>query len=234
MKEDRRTNSKHRYFSRFFGAYLLVALAAAIFLFCPVVQAASLDIEPGIPDILTGYLDVNYYADDDLLVVDGWALTLDDDGSVPPENITNGLYSISASIDGSGNLGTGGGTLSIGGTVPSLGFISTPLLTGILTDFGYPGGGSDVLEFLFEVTGGDAAELYGGVGATGGIIVENGTGFSGSFAVDWDNNSGMPGYGFGTATSDNFANTVPIPGALWLLGSGLIGLMGIRRRFKKN
>jgi hypothetical protein len=29
------------------------------------------------------------------------------------------------------------------------------------------------------------------------------------------------------------AAPVPIPGALWLLGSGLIGLIGIRRRFKK-
>ena len=28
-------------------------------------------------------------------------------------------------------------------------------------------------------------------------------------------------------------NPVPIPGAIWLLGSGLIGLVGIRRKFKK-
>jgi len=27
---------------------------------------------------------------------------------------------------------------------------------------------------------------------------------------------------------------VPIPGAVWLLGSGLIGLVGIRRRFKRS
>jgi hypothetical protein len=27
--------------------------------------------------------------------------------------------------------------------------------------------------------------------------------------------------------------TVPIPGAMWLLGSGLVGLVGIRRRFQK-
>ena len=27
---------------------------------------------------------------------------------------------------------------------------------------------------------------------------------------------------------------VPIPGAVWLLGSGLIGLVGIRRKLKNN
>lgn len=28
------------------------------------------------------------------------------------------------------------------------------------------------------------------------------------------------------------ANPVPIPGAAWLLGSGLLGLLGVRRRFQ--
>ena len=28
-------------------------------------------------------------------------------------------------------------------------------------------------------------------------------------------------------------NMVPIPGAVWLLGPGLIGIVGIRRKFKK-
>jgi hypothetical protein len=27
-------------------------------------------------------------------------------------------------------------------------------------------------------------------------------------------------------------STVPIPGAVWLLGSGLIGLLGLRKKFK--
>ena len=30
------------------------------------------------------------------------------------------------------------------------------------------------------------------------------------------------------------ATVVPIPGAVWLLGAGLLGLVGIRRKFKKN
>ncbi|MCX5806209.1 MAG: hypothetical protein NT010_09125 [Proteobacteria bacterium] len=44
---------------------------------------------------------------------------------------------------------------------------------------------------------------------------------------------------FGTETIVTYAamashcSTVPIPGALWLLGSGLVGLAGLRRRFKK-
>jgi len=44
-----------------------------------------------------------------------------------------------------------------------------------------------------------------------------------TFAVRW--NDSPPTIISGT--------TVPIPGAVWLLGSGLIGIVGIRRKFKK-
>lgn len=37
------------------------------------------------------------------------------------------------------------------------------------------------------------------------------------------------GYGL----DDISVNAVPIPGAIWLLGSGLIGLIGMRRKFRK-
>lgn len=39
--------------------------------------------------------------------------------------------------------------------------------------------------------------------------------------------------GTGSFEVDNFgAGAVPIPGAIWLLGSGLFGIVGIRRKFK--
>ena len=41
--------------------------------------------------------------------------------------------------------------------------------------------------------------------------------------------------GTGDLLVDNFGTVaaVPIPGAVWLLGTGIIGLVGIRRKFKK-
>jgi len=38
---------------------------------------------------------------------------------------------------------------------------------------------------------------------------------------------------FNTTIDDFEYGAVPIPGAVWLLGSGLVGIVGIRRKFKK-
>ncbi|NPV04887.1 MAG: VPLPA-CTERM sorting domain-containing protein [Syntrophaceae bacterium] len=35
-----------------------------------------------------------------------------------------------------------------------------------------------------------------------------------------------------TLSAPDTPNTVPIPGAFWLLGAGLLGLAALRRRFK--
>jgi hypothetical protein len=37
----------------------------------------------------------------------------------------------------------------------------------------------------------------------------------------------------GDFSQSYFAEAVPVPAAVWLLGSGLLGLMGLRRRFSR-
>lgn len=204
---------------------LLGAVCACFIVFVPsLAQAASLNLTLNdVPDIVSQFIDVTYNATSDELTASGFALELDDDGSVPAEAIAGGTFDLSATIDDAGNLV--GGTIAIGGTVASLGFNSGTLLTGTLTAFGFPDAGGDPFEFLFDVTGGDAAALYGGGSVPAGVIL-SGTGFDGDFGSNFDNLSS--GTGTGTAVAN--VGTVPVPAALWLFGSGLLGLTGLARR----
>ncbi len=56
-------------------------------------------------------------------------------------------------------------------------------------------------------------------------------------AIDWDSQFGQPGKIAGTwyfqdDGTSYFGSTVPVPGAIWLFGSALIGLIGVARRKK--
>ena len=200
------------------GSWLSALVAVLIMGTSSLAQAAPLNLMLNdFPDIVSSFIDVNYNAGTDAFTASGFALELDDDGSVPAEAITNGTFNLNASIDASGSLSSG--SLSIGGTVASLGFNGGTLLTGNLTAFGFLDSGGDPLEFLFSVTGGDAAGLYGSIG---GIILSGGTGFTGDFNTDFTGN--------GSAAAD--VAPVPLPAAVWLFGSGLLGLIGIVRRKK--
>jgi len=215
---------------RIIGLYLLSVVAGSLFLFTPVAQAASLNLTLNdFPDISSFSLDVTYDYNEEkgngLLIADGLAFQLDDDGSEPAEDISGGSFFLTATIDDSGNLSSGG-TLTIGGTV--LGFTSDTLLTGDLTAFGFGGADDDPFEFLFNVTGGDAAGLYG-TGPAGVILSK--TGFSGNFTADFDN-LGSGGIGSGSGVSNTAP--VPIPSTLLLFGSGLMGLNAVRRKFTRK
>jgi len=200
------------------GVRLLVA--ALIMGMSSLAQAAPLNLTLSTPDIVSSFINVDYNAGANAFTASGFAVQLDDDGIGAPFAIAGGTFDLAASILGDGTLT--GGSLAIGGTVAALGFNSGTLLTGSLTDIGFNNAGGDPLEFLFLVTGGDAAGLYGSLG---GIIL-TGAGFGGSWATSF---SSAP---FASVSDVGTVGVVPVPAAIWLFGTALIGLVGLSKRRK--
>ena len=208
-KSARKTGNLQNSIGRFLTAALFLGMSS-------MAQAAPLNLTllPE-PDISASFIDVAYDAATDRLFASGFALGLATGGSL--ENIAGGSFDLIASVLDDGSLL--GGSLSIGGTVAGLGFNSGTLLTGDLTALGF-NQANDPLEFLFDVTGGDAAGLYGDLG---GIIL-SGAGFPGDWTSSFSSNPFA-------AVAD--IGTVPVPAAAWLFGSALLGLLGFNARRKQ-
>jgi hypothetical protein len=177
-------------------------------------------LEPS-PDITTGFVDVYYDASSSAFVAEDSALTYDDGGGA--EAIIGGAFTINAVVD---NFGTASsGSLLIEGTIPS-GPFGDPLLTGTLTAFGWVGGGGDIFQFIFSVSGGSLAAAYGGLGAEVGVLLDANIpgGYTGDWTLDFDNRvNGQSGTGNGVAN----AAPVPAPGVLSIL---CVAMMTGRRR----
>jgi hypothetical protein len=188
------------------------------------IASFSLDLIPSDPDISANEIVVNYDFNSmsgiGALTASGSAVQLSNDGTSsnvvsPTDSMGFGEFALSASINTTSN--TASGDLTISGIINENGFLfsSGTLLTGVLTQIG---GADNILNFLFDVTGGDAADLFGD---TAGVILSS-SGYL-SFASFNDNFSSQ------SALADTFAVNVPVPHALSLF---LLGLVIISLRSK--
>ena len=198
---------------------LVCASITAALLFAGAAAATPLNLHlESHPDIASSFIDVTYDAGTDALVASGLAAALYPDNSGVFVDIIGGQFELAATVlsDGSAT----GGSLSITGSVPGSG---PSLLTGVLVDFGFHVAAGGPLEFIFQVTGGDLAPLYGGLGAAAAVILSE-TGFGGSFASDFDNLITGPGSSPGVS---NTGVPVPEPSSFMLM---TLGLLALRRR----
>jgi hypothetical protein len=155
-------------------------------------------------------------------------------------------YDLDAIFDSSGGFvsGTLGVQLIQGTVLGSLGSDPDILLTADLTEFGFAGeGASGFMDFNFTITGG----IWGseGYGTSGGLILtlsslspeildgfNPGVWTQANLLDDGDWATSGSGNFSNNFTDNNIAAPVPVPAAIWLFGSGLMGLLGISRRRK--
>jgi probable HAF family extracellular repeat protein len=153
-----------------------------------------------------------------------------------------GTYSYATSINNNGQIAGGSGTT---GDAASHAFL---YINGIMTDLGTLGGHSYAYGMNnngqvvgASYTAGDAALhafLYSGaVMIDLNSLIAPASGWELVSADDINESGQITGTGFINDEAHAFLmtpTTIPIPAAVWLFGSGLLGLLGIARRRKKT
>ena len=144
---------------------------------------------------------------------------------------TNGIP-VSIVLDASGFFGAVGGGLTTGDTISGVGALAATdgFLFGAKASYTLPLGPSPMVTTTFDTT------TIGGAGL--------GTNPSGTLPLTDDGIGGSPmvagpfpgfnaNFDFTSVTITSYTPTaIPVPAAVWLFGSGLLGLVGVARRKK--
>jgi hypothetical protein len=196
-------------------------------------QAALLGISGilALPDITSdGTGTYSYTASTDLFTSLATPLSITFDGVTPINIIAPRSYAVSFYVDSSGNF-TGGipsaDDLVITGKIDVNGDgvyeYSGTLLTGEVTNFGWRNQSpDDQFDFTFDATGGSLASFYNPAIGGGDYMSSENSNFNGDFTVDSS----------GIKTKHDTAPLVPEPGSMLLLGMGVLGMFGLRKKVK--
>ena len=173
-----------------------------------------------------------------LLEIDGSGSFLTDVNASGADTgfLTGAVYDLDATFNGDGTFSGGSvsitytGIFDLTGSGVSGDFTSGTALTADLLDFGFAGtGAAGGFEFLYTNITGDLLSFFTDANDVGGIIAS--TFDQAPVAGDWDTNMTFQGDFAATSNVDTF---VPVPAAVWLFGSGLLGLAGFRRSRRKT
>jgi len=197
----------------------LILLALGVFCLTAGVNATTVDFPQLIITTTQGGSGVSYTGNGStLMTMEATASDIDPSASSGDVfiNVTLSTFSLSA------NLSTGIGTLTIGSLLSAsfTDFVFTPtLIVGTST------GNAGNFEATLDYTGGELAGIYSGGILLGSAYSVNTVDFAGP---SWTLESIQARIG-----PVDPAAVIPVPAAVWLFGSGLLGLFGLARR-KKN
>ena len=210
-----------------------LGLIAAGLLLGSAAQAAPLNLTQVFPDFTVNELSFSYDGVDTLTISGtpaSFTQVAGGDQHPVTDTPTTALFSLAAVLDASGNVTSG--SFDLTGTVRDVNNLGTILFDGVTDPGGLLGGdlvafgfsstsaSTGILEFTFNNADGLIADL--GPYSGGGMILNLTSSDMSNFDTDL-----LTSAWTGIGTGDVF---VPVPAAMWLFGSGLLGLAGIARK----